>query len=79
MQDKATGHTLVFAFDRWFSRDMDDHDLVRELPAVKDNKPVSKGGSVSLAVYVFLLVYVCCSFVSFVVMCGEGLHFLFHV
>ncbi|XP_070194990.1 lipoxygenase homology domain-containing protein 1-like isoform X2 [Littorina saxatilis] len=42
MTDKATNNTMVFAFDRWFSRDMDDHDLVRELPALKDNKPISK-------------------------------------
>lgn len=56
MKDRATGQTLVFVFDRWFSRDMDDHDLVRELPALKDNKPVSQGVS---------LFFVCFSVIFF--------------
>ena len=38
MMDKDTNEEFVFAFDRWMDRDQDDHDIVRELPVVKQGQ-----------------------------------------
>ncbi|XP_077990949.1 uncharacterized protein LOC144445282 [Glandiceps talaboti] len=45
MRDRSSHEELEFDFDRWMSRDEDDLDIVRELPAVRagaDTLPVFK-------------------------------------
>ena len=40
MTDTWTKEKMVFSFNRWLSRDMDDGDMVRELPVVRTGKPI---------------------------------------
>ena len=40
MTDTGTKEKMVFSFNRWLSRDMDDGDMVRELPVVRTGKPI---------------------------------------
>ncbi|XP_071964229.1 uncharacterized protein [Antedon mediterranea] len=40
MVDKHTEEKLIFNFDRWLSRYQDDFDIVRELPAIRENQDV---------------------------------------
>ena len=43
MQDIHTDEELVFECQRWLSRDEDDCEICRELPAVRDNFPLLPG------------------------------------
>ena len=39
MKDIHTDEQLTFKCRRWLSRDEDDHEICRELPAVRDGEP----------------------------------------
>ncbi|GFR86808.1 lipoxygenase-like protein domain-containing protein 1 [Elysia marginata] len=39
MQDVDTGEMLVFPCRRWMSRDEDDHEICREMPAIRKGEP----------------------------------------
>ena len=43
MQDVHTGEQLVFPCHRWLSRDEDDGEICRELPAVRPREPILPG------------------------------------
>ncbi len=38
LKDKDTGQEQVFEFNRWMDREMEDHDIVREIPAKNEGK-----------------------------------------
>ena len=40
MQDAHTGEELIFKCQRWLSRDEEDGEICRELPAVRDAEPI---------------------------------------
>ena len=39
MQDVDTSEMLVFPCRRWMSRDEDDHEICREMPAIRKGEP----------------------------------------
>lgn len=43
MKNMATRETLIFKFNRWLSRDKDDGDIMRELPALRPNETPLSG------------------------------------
>ncbi|XP_052774352.1 lipoxygenase homology domain-containing protein 1-like isoform X2 [Mya arenaria] len=40
MSEPGSETPLVFSFNRWLARDMDDGDMCRELPAIRVGKPI---------------------------------------
>ena len=38
LKDKDTGQEHVFEFNRWMDREMEDHDIVREIPAKNEGQ-----------------------------------------
>ena len=40
MRDMDTAEELLFRCQRWLSRDEDDGEICRELPALRDDLPV---------------------------------------
>ena len=51
MLEPGSAAPLVFAFNRWLARDMDDGDMCRELPAIRPGKPIPQG---KLSIYMLL-------------------------
>ena len=43
MTDTATNEKFVFNFNRWLSRELDDGDMVRELPVIVSGKEPLQG------------------------------------
>lgn len=43
LTDQKTEEEMVFSFNRWLARDMDDGDLCRELPVIRTGKPIPMG------------------------------------
>lgn len=36
LQDKISKEVFIFNFDQWFSKDLDNGDLTKELPVITD-------------------------------------------
>ena len=43
MKDEDTEEELIFKCKRWLSRDEDDHEICRELPAIRPGEQVLPG------------------------------------
>ena len=51
MKDVHTDEQLTFKCRRWMSRDEDDHEICRELPAVRDGEPSLPSKYIRLCFY----------------------------
>ncbi|XP_013396607.1 lipoxygenase homology domain-containing protein 1 isoform X2 [Lingula anatina] len=71
LQDKHTEESFIFHFDRWMSRDMDDHDVVREMAVQRDGKEVLPMQHYEVSVYTGRRWAADCDANLYITLCGS--------